>query len=366
MAGVLERVIEALVLGRCQPCHHVLASGFRPRRFHDCGMGALSTVECFFPNTILNHLKTREWEVLLSRVGDRFMCDLLLQYTLFVQLRNGCYMQLTGKPMNELRTGSSLSEFATAATTADATDTAQDCLERERVFYCSSFSKIPGLPAQHLLSASSSRGNQEAVRRLVRHVFQRPRGNLSLRLMQVEPVFASILYRFRRFQFGRELERHCPILSSKQHWRVSLHTARRTDADSEQLRWHAHHDGYSSQDEGARCRSGLTNGPSNDDTLVAPQTTAPKLARFTRPRKSQMAHLHSATLAELLEMNTALVSVSSFLRAVCVGIFPARLWGSRHNRNHILRSLDRFVRLRRHESMTASQVRAGINIIVAA
>jgi hypothetical protein len=50
---------------------NVLANGFRLRRANDAGMHSQSGVECFFPNTVLNFLKTAEWEMLLTLTGER-------------------------------------------------------------------------------------------------------------------------------------------------------------------------------------------------------------------------------------------------------------------------------------------------------
>ena len=65
MLGVLESVIKSLVSGSES---NILAAGFRLRRAHDIGMCSLQMLESFFPNTLLNYLKSWEWDTLLTHV----------------------------------------------------------------------------------------------------------------------------------------------------------------------------------------------------------------------------------------------------------------------------------------------------------
>lgn len=60
-----NRVIQKLVSK-----NNVLSNGFRARRFFDSGMQQMNNVECFLPNSLVNQLKTCEWEKLLSVIGD--------------------------------------------------------------------------------------------------------------------------------------------------------------------------------------------------------------------------------------------------------------------------------------------------------
>lgn len=347
MGGVLERVIDTLVHTEAAS-KHVLAAGFRRRRAHDRGMNALSTVECFFPNTLLNHFKTAEWEALLSRVGAEFLCELLLKYTLFAQLRNGCYMQLTGQPMHEVQNGAPsprreaesvvrkykgggltygccyycccwLLNSVTHSLTLTHADfchflltraALQESLGRWRMFYCSSFGKSAGLPAQHVLSAASRKRNGAATSQLVRRIFERPRRKLSPRFVQVLPIFAEVLRRFRRFKCGRLLERHCPLAPCKHRGcpEVLQHPRCMEDADSRQLRWHAYDDGYASQEED-RARKCTEKYGRRISGNVGRAAVAPAHNK----RKSHTAMLNAAPLGDLLEMDSPQASVRGFL-----------------------------------------------------
>ncbi|KAI8923382.1 hypothetical protein BC831DRAFT_394626, partial [Entophlyctis helioformis] len=50
----------------------------------------------YFPNSIVDLLKTPAWCLLLERIGDAAMMHLLGSTSLFSQLPNGCVFQLTG------------------------------------------------------------------------------------------------------------------------------------------------------------------------------------------------------------------------------------------------------------------------------
>jgi hypothetical protein len=59
-------------------------------------MTTIPGIESFFPNTLVNWVKSYTWETLLNRIGDGFMFHLLLDTILFFPLENSCYAQITG------------------------------------------------------------------------------------------------------------------------------------------------------------------------------------------------------------------------------------------------------------------------------
>jgi hypothetical protein len=85
------------------------------------GVKDILGVESIFPNTLVTFLKTREWELLLSRwltllsrkvfnfflsmvilfsIGENFMFYLLLHTSMFLELSNGSFMQICGFLIN--------------------------------------------------------------------------------------------------------------------------------------------------------------------------------------------------------------------------------------------------------------------------
>ena len=43
------------------------------------------------------------WGMLLACIGDTLMLYLLTHSSIFVQMANGCYLQVTGQPINKVR-----------------------------------------------------------------------------------------------------------------------------------------------------------------------------------------------------------------------------------------------------------------------
>ena len=91
---VVGRVIAALFRLHPRPVH-VLTSGFQRRRHQDsAAMNFSSGVEALFPNTLVNIVKTKSWQTLLSRIGDHLMTYLLHSLGVFLRLDRDNYMQV--------------------------------------------------------------------------------------------------------------------------------------------------------------------------------------------------------------------------------------------------------------------------------
>ena len=56
-----------------------------------------------YPNTTTKTLKDPAWELLLKRIGQPMMLHLLLHCAIFVGLPNACYLQVCGRPVNDVR-----------------------------------------------------------------------------------------------------------------------------------------------------------------------------------------------------------------------------------------------------------------------
>ncbi|XP_063933473.1 telomerase reverse transcriptase-like isoform X2 [Zophobas morio] len=77
---------------------NILTFGYRKMHSYsdNGGVKDILGVESIFPNTLVTFLKTREWELLLSRIGENFMFYLLLHTSMFLELSNGSFMQICG------------------------------------------------------------------------------------------------------------------------------------------------------------------------------------------------------------------------------------------------------------------------------
>lgn len=49
------------------------------------------------PNTIVNNLLSKDWCLLLDRIGESVMSHLLIHTCMFQALENNCLLQISGK-----------------------------------------------------------------------------------------------------------------------------------------------------------------------------------------------------------------------------------------------------------------------------
>ncbi|KAJ1979265.1 Telomerase reverse transcriptase [Dimargaris xerosporica] len=76
---------------------NLLIEGYRYRNaFSQSSLRDLPMVECYAPNTLVNFIKTRPWQLLLDRIGEPAMVHLLTQTSMFVQLPRQNWCQITG------------------------------------------------------------------------------------------------------------------------------------------------------------------------------------------------------------------------------------------------------------------------------
>ncbi|KAJ3398804.1 hypothetical protein HDV05_002300 [Chytridiales sp. JEL 0842] len=100
---VINYAIQWL-LQRREQSQNILTQGYRMLRGNRSkAVAGTVALENFFPNTVVNHLKSPLWETLLSRIGDYLMTYLLTCTSLFVATRNNCCFQVSGIPICELK-----------------------------------------------------------------------------------------------------------------------------------------------------------------------------------------------------------------------------------------------------------------------
>jgi telomerase reverse transcriptase len=271
--------------------------------------------------------------------GATAIYSVLLETSIFLLLRNGCYVQTTGTPINE-----GIVAKESMGGNRVRNDEMNMPFARWRVFYSNSYSQHAGLPTKHaIVQLSRARTSEsERARALMRHIF-RPRKQLYERLIQSAPLFGQITGRYRRFNIGRCLERCCPI-----RWRLSdsAQLKPRNNAQQTVLRWHAYEDGYESQED-----------------VPAPGETLASATAALRPAARRRGVLEEATLEELLQMDSSHAEVTAFLREFCVQLLPYEIWGSRFNEAVFHRQVAKFVRLRRHEGMCTLDLTAGMRTL---
>jgi hypothetical protein len=157
---------------------NLLVLGYRFSR-HSNGLKGLKGIESYFPNTLINYLKTQPWESLLKKIGESAMHHLLTETIMFGKLANGCLHQLNGIPINEFESLSALNSNLVSITSHSKSKRAHDTsetnpttkksktedlpkfnqviLRRSNIFYGKSIrnkssSFIWGLPKDHLFN----------------------------------------------------------------------------------------------------------------------------------------------------------------------------------------------------------------------
>jgi len=112
---VIGRVVEKLVNNRLNSHNkdmNIIAQGYRKTsegRYE--GLMHNKDVECFFPNTVLNHIKSTIWEKILSRCGDHLMFWLLCNTSMFITAPHGCYIQIVGNRIADIISKKDNSKF---------------------------------------------------------------------------------------------------------------------------------------------------------------------------------------------------------------------------------------------------------------
>ena len=98
-------------------------------------------------NSMTDFLMTKPWIELHKWCGDTIIIWLLTQTLLFQKLTNGCWLQLTGHPLNSLST----KLIKNNNTDAYNSTSNNSLLPRSRIFYVRSATTVPGLSPRHFI-----------------------------------------------------------------------------------------------------------------------------------------------------------------------------------------------------------------------
>eukprot|EP00126_Sphaerothecum_destruens_P013269 Sdes_comp22704_c0_seq1m21120 len=100
---LLNRVIEAKL--RKPEEKNILTAGFRASQENNQannGMKDMFRVDCFYPNTLLNFLKSKFWRSIHLRIGDSAFVHIISNCSVFSPLSGGNYLQVCGCPIYEM------------------------------------------------------------------------------------------------------------------------------------------------------------------------------------------------------------------------------------------------------------------------
>lgn len=97
---ILHRSIERLLDSNRS---NVLSLGFTLMRegYNRALLAGSNRVQVRAPNTTVMYLKTKVWSEIHSLLGDSLLMHILLNLSMFVSVKNGCFVQLCGTPLYE-------------------------------------------------------------------------------------------------------------------------------------------------------------------------------------------------------------------------------------------------------------------------
>jgi telomerase reverse transcriptase len=113
---------------------------------------------------------------------------------------------------------------------------------------------------------------------------------------------------------------------------------------------------YSARLAASSSDSGLVHAHNKRKVFVA--TEAVEKGTLHRRKKANDDKINACE--NLIELAHSQDGVSKFAKNILSALMPLSIWGSVHNLKSLMRSVDAYIRLGRHESMTMSQIAKGI------
>ena len=348
----------------------VLAFGYRPLKQNQQGSRSahLRGIQCVFPNTITNFLKSPPWEVLISRIGDDAMLHLLTRTMLLLQSKNGCYMQLSGPPLSK-----EIHSNGRALIRDPAASDASEFIDRSRMFYMTG-ERPGGLSRSHIfnkilgsakLGSSSkvgvSRVSMSKGRKLATMIWhQRFQPNkktrrMDKRMQRAAAACCVLLRNHLRCPYRRILEALCPAnprISPDSHdGGINDEENRDTNSECSILQDSSFVDQFATfaQDSSVALLHGLCweTCATQETSARSPPGRAPSQER---------------TYAQLLSAYSSHSQVSQYVKSILMRLVPRRMWGSRRGKRQLLRAVSVFVRLKRRERMSLAHIMSSIDV----
>ncbi|KAI9715739.1 MAG: hypothetical protein M1812_005737 [Candelaria pacifica] len=400
---------------------HLLCHGLRrssaprqPNENHDATSGIPGLV-CYFPNTYVNSIKSPLWNNVLSllgKEGERVMIDLLMDCGLFgaVEAGKGNFCQLSGTPLSEMSVLPSLSSKSSEAfipslgnkgmaperlssqprTSSDLHPPMAIIFVRNRMLYARAALNGKGdvrfgLRHIHVLNRYPDSMNMDHTMHIMKYIFPRQ--------FRLHNVFTSKVdtretvqpykdYTLREEEIARS-QRTANVKQKliKEPIKSKAKVPRRLRGEvvlliSKLQRLH----NRCPYNELLKyyCRIHEVDGPSPSDTAskYPPQGLQRHVSTpFTTQACVPIAGtvLPESDAADVppgkqsfIDFATPSAGVSAFCRAVISHVFPDQLWDSsgagQENKRVILRNVDRFVHLRRFESLSLHEVTQNIKV----
>ena len=150
---------------------NLLTRGFEMRRFNDESATMNNdNLHQKAHNAMVDQLMAKPWELFHKWCGDAVLIWLLTRTLLFQEIPNGCWLQLTGRPLHCL-----INKNNNNSATGYKTSSTACLLPRSRIFYVRSRSGVVGLTRRHFAkTALAEPTSKKTARRIALHVL-RPR-----------------------------------------------------------------------------------------------------------------------------------------------------------------------------------------------
>ena len=151
------KTVRSANQGSSEPASNIITLGYQQRRGMERGrVSGAGNLENYFPNTIVNYLKSHVFQLLLSRIGDQAMMYILVYGSLFVPVGDNSLMQVSGQPVYELLQPPAI--YPTLAPPRSGAKTARPSFNpicnRSSIFYSTSL--IDDFPEKFLLKTVSA------------------------------------------------------------------------------------------------------------------------------------------------------------------------------------------------------------------
>ncbi|UNI21054.1 RNA-directed DNA polymerase [Purpureocillium takamizusanense] len=396
---------------------HILCDGYiKGANAREAADSGIHNICRRHPNSHVDTLKQAPWThllVLLGKSGEEIMVNLLVGCSVFsaVEAGLGNYYQLSGLPLSELDLSKPASALAAAAQT-EAKRASDIIFVRSRIFYAK-----PAITAQgrvhigfkhiHVLNrcryarplsrpgdgpspsdVERTKHNDAKAIKVMMYMFPRQFG--------LHNVFTSDTnrwettqrfqdYTLRETEIAGLLEKHPkhPSLQGSPHPKIpkrlrgaplglvrKLQVLHHRCSYTELLRHHCPTflDGRRrSRGDNSQFGAAMhgTLRPSHSADRLACQAGRRAKRRTRNAQPSSQVHLPSS-ITSFVELASPVPQVSAFCQAALSKLIPSGFWGEGdtmyHNKTTFLRSVDRFIKLRRFESMTLHDIAQGLRV----
>ncbi|KAK7527629.1 uncharacterized protein IWZ02DRAFT_131593 [Phyllosticta citriasiana] len=390
---------------------HVLCRGFQRASFAaSVAPPGLSGIVSLQPNCHVETLKRPPWSellVVLGHGGDSLMIELLMSCGIFVVLQGSCgnCYQLSGTPLTDidpttlarpLQNHCGRDKPSNPAAEAEAKRHAQarDNLTsirfvRSRILYARAALNARGrvrfgLRHIHVFNRFSDHASFTQTIHVMKHIFPRQFGLHNVFTSKIDHRETS--HPFKDYTLREKEIAHAQL---RKMTKLDTATGKARDAIPKRLRGQAvdlvrrlrtlHNRCAYVELLRHYCHSNIVGEPQGSVTML--DSTVPFVEKDqdddpsnpTQASQSDRATLRPVNASSIdkvcfTDFATSSSQVSAFCRAVMKNVIPHQFWGDgevqEHNKRVFLKHVDRFVRVRRNESLTLHEVLQDIKVRV--